>query len=99
MPDHRLLVGLLGQRFGPRLQPSEVERLGRPELDLARPGGGPDETAIDHGGECADARGEQRLAAIEVHGTPKKRRIGSLNKLKCRASHAAAPARAVARSI
>ena len=96
--DHRLLVGLLGQTSGLRLQPFEVERLSRPEGDLSGPGGGADEPAIEQRGERADARGEQRLAAIELHGTPE---MGGRLQGQAQTSGgpSAAPVRAVARRI
>ena len=72
MADHRLLVGLIGERLGLSPQPFEVERPGRPEFSLSGLGGGSHQAAIEQGGERADARGEQRLAAIELHGTPEE---------------------------
>ena len=88
--DHRRLVGLRGELLGLGLQPVEVERPGRPEIDLAGPGGGPHQAAIEQGGECADARGEQRLSAIELHGTPEEA-ISCRDKPKPQASHRLCP--------
>ena len=99
MADHRFLVGLIGQRLGLSLQPFEVERLGRPEFDLSGPGGGPHQAAIEQGGERADARGEQRLATIELHGTPKRGGRLQGHARQNEASHRPCPARAVARTI
>jgi hypothetical protein len=87
MADHRLLIRLLRERFGLSLQPVEVERLGRPEVDLCRPGGGAHEAAVQQGGKRADARGEQRLAAIELHGSPEiVESVGRTNSSPGRAS-------------